>query len=91
MSSTESGTAPEGTEVPSTSTTNLSARESEIVALIVQGLSHQEIAETAFLSINSVKTYIRTAYRKMGVTRRSQAVGWAIQHGFAPEVPADDD
>jgi len=34
------------------------------------------------LRINSVKTYIRTAYRKIGVLRRSQAVGWALAHGF---------
>jgi NarL family two-component system response regulator LiaR len=38
------------------------------------------------LSINSVKTYIRTAYAKMGVTRRSQAVLWGIQHGMQPDV-----
>ena len=63
----------------------LSARETQVVALIVQGLSNAEIAATAFLSINSVKTYIRTAYRKMGVTRRAQAVGWGMTHGFAPD------
>ncbi|MDN4160412.1 response regulator transcription factor [Nocardioides abyssi] len=62
----------------------LSPRESEILALITQGLSNQEIAERTYLSINSVKTYIRTAYRKIGVTRRAQAVGWGMGHGFAP-------
>jgi NarL family two-component system response regulator LiaR len=62
----------------------LSARESEVVALIAQGLSNQEIAERAFLSINSVKSYIRSAYRKIGVERRTQAVLWATQHGFVP-------
>ncbi len=59
----------------------LSARESETIALITQGLSNQEIADRSFLSINSVKTYIRSAYRKIGVTRRSQAVLWGLQHG----------
>lgn len=63
----------------------LTAREAEVVALITQGLTNQEIAERSYLSINSVKTYIRTAYRKMGVARRSQAVGWGVQHGFEPE------
>jgi two-component system, NarL family, response regulator LiaR len=61
-------------------------RESEVIALITQGLSNQEIADRCYLSINSVKTYIRTAYRKMGVARRSQAVLWGIQHGFEPDV-----
>jgi DNA-binding NarL/FixJ family response regulator len=60
----------------------LTAREAEVIALITQGLTNQEIADRSYLSINSVKTYIRTAYRKVGVTRRSQAVGWGVQHGF---------
>lgn len=63
----------------------LSAREAEVVALITQGLSNQEIADRCYLSINSVKTYVRTAYRKMQVTRRSQAVLWGIAHGLAPD------
>lgn len=63
----------------------LSARESEVLALITQGLSNQEIAERTYLSINSVKTYIRTGYRKIGVSRRSQAVGWGMRHGFEPD------
>ncbi|GAA1790624.1 response regulator transcription factor [Nocardioides hankookensis] len=63
----------------------LSAREAEVLALITQGLSNQEIAERTYLSINSVKTYIRTAYRKVDVTRRSQAVAWGMRHGFEPD------
>jgi NarL family two-component system response regulator LiaR len=64
----------------------LTGREAEIIALITQGLSNQEIADRSYLSINSVKTYIRTAYRKMGVTRRSQAVLWGIKNGMQPDV-----
>lgn len=63
----------------------LTAREAEVLALITQGLSNQEIAEQTYLSINSVKTYIRTGYRKIGVTRRAQAVAWGMTHGFAPD------
>lgn len=63
----------------------LTARESEVLALITQGLSNQEIATRTYLSINSVKTYIRTAYRKIEVTRRSQAVAWGMRHGFEPD------
>jgi len=62
----------------------LSAREAEVLALIAQGLSNQEIADRAFLSINSVKTYVRSAYRKIGVERRTQAVLWATRNGFVP-------
>jgi two-component system, NarL family, response regulator LiaR len=64
----------------------LSARESEILCLIVAGLSNQEIAERCYLSINSIKTYIRSAYRKIGVTTRTQAVLWGIDHGFRLEL-----
>jgi DNA-binding NarL/FixJ family response regulator len=64
----------------------LSSREAEIVALITQGLSNQDIANRVFLSINSIKTYIRSAYRKMEVTSRSQAVMWGVKHGFEPDV-----
>ena len=63
----------------------LSAREAEVLALITQGLSNQEIAQRTYLSINSVKTYIRTAYRKIEVTRRAQAVAWGMRHGFEPD------
>lgn len=62
----------------------LTPRESEVIALITQGYSNQEIADRSYLSINSVKTYIRTAYRKIGISRRSQAVAWGMQHGFEP-------
>lgn len=62
----------------------LSPREGEIVALITQGATNEEIAASCYLSINSVKSYIRSAYRKMGVERRSQAVIWGIEHGMMP-------
>ena len=60
----------------------LTPRESEVLALIAQGLSNQDIADALFLSINSVKSYIRSAYRRIGVERRSPAVLWALSHGF---------
>ena len=62
----------------------LTPREVEVLALIAQGASNMEIAERLYLSINSVKTYIRSAYAKIGATSRSRAVAWCLQHGFAP-------
>jgi len=61
----------------------LTPREAEILQLITEGFSNEEIAARLYLSINSIKTYIRTAYRKIGVTRRPQAVLWGVHHGFA--------
>ena len=63
----------------------LSRRESQILGLIVQGRSNQETADELYLSINSVKTYVRSTYRKIGVSARSQAVAWGIQRGFPTE------
>ncbi len=63
----------------------LSAREAEVLALICQGLSNQEVASRAFLGINTIKTHIRHLYRKIGVTSRTQAVVWARQNGFMPD------
>ncbi|WP_134768051.1 response regulator transcription factor [Nocardioides sp. 1609] len=64
----------------------LSPREAEVIALITQGLSNDDIARRVFLGVNTIKTYIRTAYRKMGVTSRTQAVLWGIENGFKPDT-----
>ena len=63
----------------------LTARESEILSLITQGLSNADIVESTGLSINSIKSYIRSAYRKIDVTTRSRAILWGIDHGFQPD------
>lgn len=62
----------------------LSGREAEVLMWICQGVSNREISERAFLGLNTVKTYIRSCYRKIGVSTRPQAVIWAMTHGFGP-------
>jgi DNA-binding NarL/FixJ family response regulator len=64
----------------------LTAQEDRVLALITAGLSNKEIADALYLSINSVKSHIRNAYQKIGVSRRSQAVSWCIEHGYDPAV-----
>jgi DNA-binding NarL/FixJ family response regulator len=61
----------------------LSAREAEVLTMIAAGFDNQEIAELSYLSINTIKTYIRTGYRKIDVRNRAQAVQWAFENGFA--------
>ena len=63
----------------------LTAREAEVLALITQGMSNADIATRTSLSINSIKSYIRSCYRKIGVSSRSQAVLWGATHGFLPD------
>jgi DNA-binding NarL/FixJ family response regulator len=63
----------------------LTDREAEILALITQGMSNAEIAGLTFLSPNTVKSYIRTVYRKIGAGSRTQAVLWGVRNGFSPD------
>lgn len=63
----------------------LTERESELLALAVQGCDNASIARLLYLSPNSVKTHARNLYRKIGVTNRTQAVLWGIGHGFLPD------
>ncbi|WP_307864755.1 response regulator transcription factor [Allobranchiibius sp. CTAmp26] len=63
----------------------LTERESEILALITQGHSNAEVSSRTFLSPNTVKSYIRTIYRKIDVESRTQAVLWGVDNGFSPD------
>jgi DNA-binding NarL/FixJ family response regulator len=69
----------------------LTPREAQVIAMITQGLDNQSIADAASISINSLKSYIRSAYRKMGVTSRSQAVLWGVRHGYLGSVRRQED
>ena len=70
----------------------LTPRETHVVALIAAGVPNKEIARELELSMNTVKSHIRTAYRAMGVTSRTQAVLWAVEHGItAPWVAVRDE
>jgi DNA-binding NarL/FixJ family response regulator len=60
----------------------LTPRESQVIGLIAAGAPNKEIARRLGLSMNTVKTHIRTAYRTMGVTSRTRAVLWAVEHGI---------
>ena len=48
-------------------------------------MSNSQVAGLTFLSPNTVKSYIRTIYRKIGVESRTQAVLWGVHHGFTPD------
>ncbi|MGC5224830.1 LuxR C-terminal-related transcriptional regulator [Micromonospora sp. DT81.3] len=61
-------------------------RESEILALITQGKSNADVARLTYLSPNTVKSYVRSVYRKIGATSRTQAVLYGVRHGFSPDT-----
>ncbi len=53
---------------------NLSKRELEVLQLMADGLSNQEIAGRLFLSLNTIKTHSANLFEKLEVERRTQAV-----------------
>ncbi|MBL7849531.1 MAG: DNA-binding response regulator [Cyclobacteriaceae bacterium] len=52
----------------------ISKREHEVLELMAQGLSNQEIADKLFVSVNTVKTHLANLFIKLDVSRRTQAV-----------------
>lgn len=54
--------------------TGISRREYEVLELMARGLSNQEIADTLFVSLNTVKTHSSNLFLKLEVKRRTQAV-----------------
>jgi RNA polymerase sigma factor (sigma-70 family) len=57
----------------------LSEREREVLRLVAQGASTQQIAQQLGVAVSTVKTYLKGAYRKLHVHSRAQAVARAAQ------------
>lgn len=64
----------------------LSAKESDVLALVVRGLDNKRIAEALYISPDTLKSRIRKLYRNIGATNRVEAVLWGIDHGFRAEA-----
>lgn len=60
----------------------LSGRELEVLGLMADGLSNQEIASRLYVSLNTVKTHSSRLFEKMDVKRRTQAVDKAKKMGI---------
>ena len=63
---------------------DLSKREMEVLELMAQGLSNQEIADRLYVSLNTVKTHTSRLFEKMDVKRRTQAVEKAKRLNIIP-------
>jgi DNA-binding NarL/FixJ family response regulator len=59
---------------------NLTAREKEILELLVKGNSYKMIADKSFVSIDTVKKHLQNIYHKLHVSCGTEAVVKAIQH-----------
>ena len=58
----------------------LTDRELDVLRLIADGLKYEEIAEQLFISLNTVRTYVKGIYGKLGVNNRSKAVALAQRY-----------
>jgi predicted ATPase/class 3 adenylate cyclase/DNA-binding CsgD family transcriptional regulator len=64
----------------------LSAREREIIALLAGGASYAKIAETLFVTPNTVRTHLDRIRDKTGARNRAELTRYAIQAGIEPVV-----
>lgn len=62
----------------------LSSREREVLAMLALGHTNSEIASELFLSVDTVKTYVRRVFAKLGVNNRTQAALLAQRYELAP-------
>jgi len=63
-------------------TVSLTRRERVVLAELGEDVTLEEIATRLFVTRNTVKSQVRSVYRKIGVSTRSEAVAWAIEHGI---------
>jgi DNA-binding NarL/FixJ family response regulator len=66
------------------SSDELSAREREVLQLLVRGASNKEIAASLDLSENTIKTHLSRIFDKLAVRTRTEAVAVALQRGLVP-------
>jgi NarL family two-component system response regulator LiaR len=63
---------------------DLSTREREVLALVVEGLSNDEIAERLVISPFTVKNHVKACISKLGAANRAQAAALAVEHHLVP-------
>lgn len=61
---------------------SLTERESEVLALLVEGSNYAMIAEKLFISLDTVRNHIRHIYEKLHVHSKAEAVAKALKKGF---------
>ncbi len=61
---------------------DLSPREGEVLQLVAQGAPNKKIADSLFISENTVKTHLRNIMEKLHLVNRSQAAAYAVQRGL---------
>ena len=65
---------------PTTYPAGLTAREVEVLRLVAQGLTNEQVAEQLIISPRTVNTHLTAIYGKIGISSRSVATRYAIEH-----------
>ena len=68
--------------LPAPSPGVLTAREVEVLLLLVDGLANKQIAERQAISPRTVNMHVVSIYKKLGVTTRAAALRYAIEHNL---------
>jgi DNA-binding NarL/FixJ family response regulator len=68
-------------------TDQLSERETEVLAMVAEGLANKLIARRLGISEKTVKAHLTNVFRTIGVTDRTQAALWAQRHGVGGDAP----
>jgi LuxR family maltose regulon positive regulatory protein len=76
------GRVEQGASAPAELLEPLSEREREVLRYLPTIMSNADIAAELFVSVNTVKTHVKSIYRKLGATRRQEAVRCARQLGL---------
>lgn len=83
----QSTLAPEAAQILIKATTrppapghDLTERELEVLALMIEGLNNREIGERLIISSSTVKNHVSSILSKLGTTSRTQAVALAVEH-----------
>jgi non-specific serine/threonine protein kinase len=80
--------APEPAPVVTLPADPLSARERQIMALLAGGASNAKIAETLYVTPNTVRTHLDRIRDKTGARNRAELTRYALQAGIEPVVPS---
>ena len=78
--------SPTASQLPVSSTPEhpggLSAREVEVLGLVAEGLTNAQVAQRLFLSPRTIQRHLNSIYHKLGVSSRTAATRFAIEHGL---------
>ncbi len=81
LSEDESSTTTPSSAAPE-HTAGFTPREVEVLGLVAAGMTNAQVAQRLFLSPRTVQRHLNSIYRKLGVSSRSAATRFALEHGL---------